>query len=58
MHQYILDLVRLFNPDTDSYAVDAGLNEHFLVFVAGDGQWIEEDFGGASCFDLGDVVSF
>ncbi len=45
MHQYILNLIGLFDLDTDAYAIDTGLDKDPFVFVAGDGERIEQDFG-------------
>ncbi len=58
VHQDILNLVCLLNLNTDAYAVDTGLDQNSFVFVSGDSQRIEQDFGGTSGFDLGDIVAF
>ncbi len=58
MHQYVLNLVCLLDLDAHTYTVDAGLDEDLFIFIAGHGQRIEEDFGGAGCFNLGDIVAF
>jgi hypothetical protein len=53
----MLDLVGLLDLDADSYAVDAGLNEHSLVLVAGNRQRRQQHLGGCPGFDLGDIVA-
>lgn len=40
MHKDVLNLVRLFDLDTDSYTVDAGFNEYPLILVARHVQFI------------------
>lgn len=58
VHEYVLYLVRLLDPYANPYAVDARLYEDLLVFVAGDSEWVEENFWGAGGLDLWNVVSF
>lgn len=58
MDQDIFYLVRLFYPDADTHTVDRGFDEHFFILVSRDEERIEENFGGAGGFYLGDVVSF
>lgn len=58
MDEDVFYLVGLLYPDADANTVDAGLYENLLVFISGDSQRIEEDFGGCCSFDFGDVVPF
>lgn len=58
MNQNVLNLVGLFDLDADSYAIDAGLNENSLIFVASHSQGVENDLGGGFGFNLGHIVSF
>jgi hypothetical protein len=55
--QDVLNLVGLLDLDADSYAVDAGLNEHALVLVAGNCQRRQQDLGRCPSLDLGDIVA-
>jgi hypothetical protein len=41
----MLNLVSLLYPYADTDTVDAWLNEDFLVLVACNSQWVQEDFG-------------
>ena len=45
VYEDMFDLIGLFYPYADSYGVHGGLNQDFFVFIAGDGEWVEEDFG-------------
>ena len=58
MDQNVLYLIRLFDLDADSYAVDTWLNQDFLVFIARDRQRVEEDLRRARSFNLGNIVPF
>ena len=58
MHQDVLYLVCLLDLDANSYAINARLDQDFLVLIAGDGERIEEDLGGAGSFNLGNIVPF
>jgi len=57
MHQNMLNLIGLLNFDADSDAVDAWLNEDFLVVVPRYGQRVQQDLWRACRFNLGDIVS-
>ena len=54
----MLNLIRLLDLDTDPHAVDAGLNQHPLVFVSRHGQGVQQNFRGSLGFDFRDIVSF
>lgn len=56
--QDMLNLIRLFYPYANPHTVDAGLNENFLIFIAGNCERIEQDFWGACGFYFRDVMSF
>lgn len=58
MHQYVLNLVCLFDSYADSNAVDAGFYQDLFILVSCHCERVEEDFRGACCFDLGYVMSF
>ena len=58
VYEDMLDLVGLLYSDANPHAVDAGLDEDFLVFVARDGERVQEDFWGTGSFNLGDIVPF
>ena len=58
MHQDPLNLVCLLNPDADSYAVHARLDEHALLSIAADSERVEEQFGAGSSLDFRDIVAF
>lgn len=45
MDQDMLDLIGLFYSYTNPDTVDARLDEHLLILVACDNQWIQEDLG-------------
>jgi hypothetical protein len=45
VHENVLDLIGLLDPDADPYTVDTWFNEDFLVLVARNGEWIQQDFG-------------
>ncbi len=57
MDQDVFDLIRLLYSDTDSNTVDARFDQDFLILVAGDGQWVEEDFWRAGGFDFRDIMA-
>lgn len=46
MHEYMFNLIRLFYPDADAHGIDGGFYQDLLVFIARDGEGVEEDFGG------------
>ena len=54
----MLYLVRLFYPYADPHAVDAGLNEDFLILVSRYSEGVEENFGAAGSLDLRYIVPF
>lgn len=54
----MLYLVRLFYPYADPNAVDAGLNEDFLILISRHGEGVEEDFWAAGSLDLRYIVPF
>lgn len=58
VHQNVLNLVCLLYAYADSDTVDAWFNEHLLIFVAGDGERIEQDFWRAGSLDFRHIVSF
>lgn len=58
VYENVLNLIGLLYPETDPDAVYAGLDKDPLILVARDNQGVEEDFGGALGFDLGDVMPF
>ena len=58
MHQNPLNLIRLLDPNTDSYTIHARLDEDSLLGVAADGEGVEEHFRARGGFDFGDVVAF
>lgn len=58
MDKNIFDFVSLLYFDADPDTVDAWLNQHLLIFVARNGQRIEEDFERTSRFNLWHVMSF
>lgn len=57
VHQDMLDLICLLDPNAHTHAVDRWLNEDLLVLVAGDCEWIEQHFWGRCGFDLGNIMS-
>jgi hypothetical protein len=57
MHQYVFDLVGLFYPDAYAHTVDAGFNEHLLIFIPRHREGVQEHLWGARGFDLGNIVS-
>lgn len=58
MYEDVFDFVGLFDADGDADGVDGGFNQDFLILVPGDGEGVEEQFGGRLGFDFGDVMSF
>jgi hypothetical protein len=54
----MLNLIRLLDLDADAYTVDAGLNEHALVLVAGNRERCQQDLGRCPRLDLGNIVPF
>ncbi len=55
--KYMLDLIGLFDLDTDAHTVYAWLNEHSFILIARDRQWIQKHFGRARCLHLRNVMS-
>ena len=53
----MLNLICLLDLDADAHRVDAGLDEHPLVLVTGNGQGRKYNLGGGLGFDFGDIVS-
>ena len=58
MDEDVLDLVRLLDLDADPDAVDARFDEDSLIFVARDGERIQQHFGRACGFDLWHIMPF
>ena len=58
VHQDVLNLIRLLDFDADSDGINAGFNQHLLVFISGNDQWIEDDLRRAISLNLWDIVSF
>jgi hypothetical protein len=56
--QNVLDLVGLLYSYAYTHAVDTGFNQDLFVFIPGDRQGIEQDFGRAGGFYFGYIVSF
>ena len=56
MNQYILNLVRLLDPDADTHRVDARFDKDSLVFVSRDRHGRQYDLGRRPRLDLGDIV--
>lgn len=56
--QDVLNLVCLLDLDAYAHTVDAGLDEDSLVFVTGNDQGVQEDFGRGLGLNFGDIVSF
>lgn len=54
----MFDLICLFYPDADTDTVDTWLDKDLLIFVAGDVERVQQELGGATGFNLGDIVSF
>lgn len=57
VHKDMLNLVGLLDLDAYPHAVDRRLNVDLLVLIAGDGERVQDDLGGAGGFDLGHVVA-
>jgi hypothetical protein len=57
VYENVLNLIGLLDLDAYPYTVDRGLNIDSLVLVAGYGERVEDDFGGAGGFNLRDIVS-
>ena len=55
--QDMLNLIRLLYPNADTNTVHARFDEHLFVLIARNRKGVEEEFGGALGFDLGDVMS-
>lgn len=56
--QDVFNLVCLLYPDADADTVDTWFDEDLLIFVARDVQRVQQELGGATGFDFGDIVSF
>ena len=58
MHQNILNLVSLLNPDAHAHRVHARLDKHALVLVSRHRHGRQHDLGRAPRLNLGDIVPF
>lgn len=56
--QDMLDFVCLLNSDAHANTVYTGFDQDFLVFIARNGEGVQEEFRGTGGLDLGDIVSF
>lgn len=52
----MFNFICLLYPDAHTNTVDTWLDKDLLILVSGDVQRIKQELGGASGFDLGDIV--
>lgn len=58
MDQDVFDFIGLLYSYADTNTVDTRFDKDLFVFIAGNSQRIEEEFGRTGCFDFGNIVSF
>ena len=57
VYQDILYIIRLFYLDAHTHTIHRRLYQHLLVLISGYMERVQEDFGGACGFNLGDIVA-
>jgi hypothetical protein len=58
VHKDVLDLIRLLDLDANPHAIDARLDQDFLMIISGNSKWVQKDLGRTGGFDFGNIVPF